>query len=429
MPKPTLHAEVPFGPRLTVRDWRLSNGLRLVLLRDRSAPVVSYQTWLGVGSGHETKGKTGLAHFFEHLMFNETKTVPHGEFDRRFEEVGAESNAATWTDWTCFYENLPSRDLPLAIELEADRLQNLVLKKKQIESEREVVMSERRDRIDDDVEGRAGELLWSTALPNHPYRHPTLGWMRDIRAFTIDDCRRFYRTWYAPNNVVLAVAGRFDERSLLESVSRAYGRMKPSRLPEPPDHRPVRRRKERRKELRMAVSAEKLHVAYPAPAFSDPDWVVLSVIGQHLFVSQSSRLHRELVMKRELANQVWGYLPPFALDSLYEIGVDLRPDVNGEEALAIIDQEIAALLQRGIGDDALERAKARLELGLFSSMESAGGKADLLGFYATLGLSPAGIFHRIDATKAVTEADVHRVAARVFDPKRRTVLFVRPESA
>ncbi len=427
MPKPTLHAELPFGPRLKVRDWRFRNGLRLLALRDTSAPVVSYQTWLGVGSGHEEKGKTGLAHFFEHLMFNETKTMPHGELDRRFEEVGAESNAATWTDWTCFYENLPSRELPLAITLEADRLQNLVLKEPQIESEREVVMSERRDRIDDDVEGRAGEVLWATALRNHPYRHPTLGWMRDIRNYTPDDCRRFYRTWYAPNNVTLAVAGKFKESDLLGAVGDAYGRMKRSTVPTR-THRSTRSRKEKRLEIQLPTSGEKLQVAYPAPPFSDPDWRVVSVIGQMLFSSASSRLHRDLVMERERANQVWGYLPPFALDSLYEVGADMRPGVRAEEALAAVDKEIERLSKR-VDEEALERAKARLELSAYCSMETAGGKTDLLGFYATLGLPPNGIFERIEATRAITAERVRHVLQRVFDPRRRTVLFVRPESA
>lgn len=428
MPKPRLHAELAFGPRLRVRDWRYRNGLRLLVLRDPSAPVVSYQTWLGVGSRHEEDGKTGLAHFFEHLMFNETSTTPQGELDKRFEEVGAESNAATWTDWTCYYENLPSRELDLAIELEADRLQNLVLKEPQIESEREVVMSERRDRIDDDVEGRAGELLWATALRNHPYRHPTLGWMRDIRRYTPDDCRAFYRTWYAPNNVTLAVAGKLDEKHLLDAVGDAYGAMKRSKLPSPVPHRSTRARKEKRKEVRLPTAGEKLHVAYPAPPFADPDWLVVQVIGQHLFSSSSSRAHRELVMEREIANHVWGYLPPFQLDSLYEIGVDLRPGELAEDALAILDAEIERLAE-GIDDTALQRAKARLELSAFSSMETAGGKADLLGFYATLGLAPNAIFDRIDATRNVTTDRVREVSSRVFDPRRRTVLLVRPEAS
>lgn len=418
--------EDPFGPRLRTRSWRFANGLRVVTLPDDSAPVVSYQTWLGVGSRHEEPGKTGLAHFFEHLMFGETKHAAHGEFDRRLEEVGAESNAATWTDWTCFYENLPARELPLAIELEADRLQNLVLDGPRVESEREVVMSERRDRIDDDVDGRAGESLWATAFKKHPYRHPTLGWMRDIRRLSVADCERFYRTWYAPNNAVIAIAGKFDEVDALRRIRDAYGAMRRSRLPAEPPLAEPRQRRERRKLLRLPASTQKLHIGYHAPAFTDPDWIALTVLSQHLVGAEASRLHQELVMDRELAQSVWGYLPPFALPSLFELGIDLRPGRDAGDALDALDAAIARVVAEGVEEDALQRAKARLELGLVSSMETAGGKGDLIGFYTTLGLRPGGIFDRIEATAATTSADLQRVARRWLDPRQRTVITVVP---
>ncbi len=416
----------PFGPRLRARSWRFGNGLRVVTLPDPSAPVVSYQTWLGVGSRHERKGKTGLAHFFEHLMFGGTARVPHGEFDRRLEEVGAESNAATWTDWTCFYENLPAHELPLAIELEADRLTNLVLDEPRVESEREVVMSERRDRIDDDVDGRAGEALWATALPRHPYGHPTLGWMRDIRRLSVADCEAFYRTWYVPSNVVLAIAGDFDEARVLRRIRDAYGKLRRSPRPTAPPTKGPGQRRERRKVLRMPASSQRLHIGYRAPAFGDPDWIALTVLSQHLVGGEASLLHEDLVMDRELARSVWGYLPPFALPSLYELGVDLRPGGDAQVALAALDRAIAEVVDHGVPPDALQRAKARLELGLISSMETASGKADLLGFYATLGLRPAGIFERIDATAAVGDEDLRRVATRWLDPRQRTVVTVVP---
>ncbi len=416
----------PFGPRLRARRWLFGNGLRVVTLPDDSAPVVSFQTWLGVGSRHERPGKTGLAHFFEHLMFGETTNLAHGEFDRRLEEVGAESNAATWTDWTCFYENLPARELPLAIELESDRLRHLVLDGPRVESEREVVMSERRDRIDDDVDGRAGEALWATAFKKHPYRHPTLGWMRDIRRLSVADCHAFYRTWYAPNNAILAIAGKFDEADTLRRIRDAYGSMRSSRLPAEPPLAEPRQRRERRKVLRLPASAQKLHLGYRAPAFTDPDWVVLTVLSQHLVGAEASRLHQELVMERELARSVWGYLPPFALPSLYELGIDLRPGHDASDALDALDAEITRVAEEGVDDDALQRAKARLELGLVSSMETAGGKADLVGFHTTLGLRPGAIFDRIEATAATTSADLRRVARRWLDPRQRTVITVMP---
>jgi zinc protease len=201
------------GPR--VLRYRLENGLTILLLRDRSAPVCAYYTWFSVGSRHEKEGKTGLAHLFEHLMFNETENYKAGEFDRKLEESGAESNAATWVDWTYYHEAVPKDRLPLAVKLEAERMARLVLREPQVKSEKEVVANERRYRVDDDVEGAANELLYKTAFTRHPYHWPTIGWMADIVGFSPEDCGRFYKTYYAPNNAVVVVVGDFVEERLL----------------------------------------------------------------------------------------------------------------------------------------------------------------------------------------------------------------------
>src|SRR5512139_2835914 len=202
---------VSFGPELSLARYWLGNGLDVLLCEDHSAPVVAYHTWYRVGSRHEREGKTGLAHLFEHLMFNETENLPAGEFDRKLEEAGAESNAATWLDWTHYNIAVPKEQLGLVVSLEAERMSHLVLRDPQVSSEKEVVANERRYRVDDDVEGTADEALYEHAFTRHPYRWPTIGWMEDIQGFTTEDCRRFYRTYYAPNNATLILVGDFDE--------------------------------------------------------------------------------------------------------------------------------------------------------------------------------------------------------------------------
>src|ERR1700728_2677663 len=192
-----------------LRRYELDNGLKVLLLADRSAPTCAYFTWYNVGSRHEKPGKTGLAHLFEHLMFNETESLRAGTFDKKLEENGAESNAATWVDWTYYHESVPKDRLPLVIKLESDRMHNLILRDAQVTSEKEVVANERRYRVDDDVEGAASELLYKTAFTRHPYQWPTIGWMEDIQAFTPEDCDAFYKTYYAPNNAVVVVVGDF----------------------------------------------------------------------------------------------------------------------------------------------------------------------------------------------------------------------------
>ena len=174
-----------------VQRYHLDNGLKILLLVDKSAPVVSYYTWFSVGSRHEKQGKTGLAHLFEHLMFNESGALKAGEFDRRMEEAGGETNAATWVDWTYYYESIPSASFPLVVKLESGRMAHLVLREPQVASEKEVVANERRFRVDDDVEGTANELLYKTAFTKHPYHWPTIGWMKDIQDFTPADCAAF----------------------------------------------------------------------------------------------------------------------------------------------------------------------------------------------------------------------------------------------
>ncbi len=185
-----------------VQRFRLGNGLRLLLLVDRTAPVVSYFTWFRVGSRHEKPGKTGLAHLFEHLMFNEAEGLKAGEFDRKLEENGAESNAATWLDWTYYYESLPRDRFALAVKLESQRMAKLVLREPQIVSEKEVVANERRMRVDDDIEG-----------------------------FTPDDCVAFYKTFYAPNNATIVVVGDVDTARLLRLVRQRYGAIPRQTMP------------------------------------------------------------------------------------------------------------------------------------------------------------------------------------------------------
>jgi zinc protease len=223
------HVEsVPFGPSLEVNRYRLENGLEVLHCAEHSAPIVAYHTWFRVGSRHEREGKTGLAHLFEHLMFNEIEGRKSGEFDRLLEEAGAESNASTWLDWTQYNISIPRDRLALVVGLEGERMSRLVLREPQVTSEKEVVANERRYRVDDDVEGSVSELLWATAYTRHAYRAPTIGWMADIEGFTTEDCAEFYRTYYAPNNATLVVVGDVSAARLLALVSAAYGDIAPA---------------------------------------------------------------------------------------------------------------------------------------------------------------------------------------------------------
>ena len=417
----TFLREQPFGEALRLRRFRLGNGLTVLTLVDRSAPTVSYHTWFRVGSRHERPGKTGLAHLFEHLMFNETRKHPPGDFDRLMEGAGAEANAATWTDWTYYYENAPKDALPLLIDLESDRMANLVLRTPQVSSEKEVVANERKQRVDDDVEGRALELLYQKAFRRHSYGWPTIGWMEDIRGFTVADCRAFYRAHYAPSNAILVIAGDFDESKALRKVQRHYGRLSgsrgaaPAKLPQEP-----LQRAERVFEIDAPTPTEKILLGYRAPSFSDPDTPALVVANEILFGGQSSRLYRLFCLDEELALSVRGSIAPFVEPGLFEIWIHLREGKSKADALALLDRELDALGASGPSQVELEKAINQLELSFLHSMETAGGKAEQIGFYETVLNDGAAVFDRLAAYRAVAPDDVSRVVARYLRPSRRT---------
>ncbi|MEI7894200.1 MAG: pitrilysin family protein [Myxococcales bacterium] len=417
------------GPSAFGNDWihryRLGNGLKVLVLVDRSAPIATYHTWFSVGSRHERPGKTGLAHFFEHLMFGPTENHAAGEFDRRLEENGAESNAATWVDWTFYHESLPSDRLDLAIELEAERMAKLVLQEPQVANEREVVANERRQRVEDDIEGAANELLYKTAFTTHPYRWPTIGWMEDIQSYSPDDCAAFYRTYYAPNNACVVVVGDVDEPSLIAKIHAAYSSIASSIVP-PEDTEPEpAQREDRDVSLTRPTATEKLLMAYHGPALGDVDHAVLTVLGEVLSGGRASRLHRRLVLQLEIATDVRVWTSTFSDPGLFEVYATARGEHTTAELLQVIDEELARVRSDVVTDDELARAKARLELSLLHSLDTVSGKAEQIGFYETVLGEPAAAFRRLDAYRRTTAAEIRKAARRHLTT--RTIVRVLPD--
>jgi zinc protease len=410
-----------------LRRYELDNGLKVLLLADRSAPTCAYFTWYNVGSRHEKPGKTGLAHLFEHLMFNETESLKAGEFDRKLEENGAESNAATWVDWTYYYEALPKDRLSLAVKLESERMARLVLREPQVKSEKEVVANERRYRVDDDVEGATNELLYKTAFMRHPYHWPTIGWMEDIQGFTPEDCERFYRTYYAPNNAVVVVVGDFNEASLLGLIQKAYGPIPRASippddaLPEPPQL------EERALTVTKPTATEKLVVGYHGPALGDADHVVLTVLNEVLFGGRASRLHRALVIDTETCIDVRGWVSTYRDTGLYEMYATARAGKTTQDILGIVDREIARTKEEVVSEDELARAKARLELSLLQSLETMSGKAEQIGFFETVLGEPGAAFRRLEGYRHASASDLRKAARRYLPDGARTIIRVLPE--
>jgi zinc protease len=424
----SLEAEGRIGRAQVARRWRLANGLGVIVVVDRAAPIVSYQTWYRVGSRHEEIGKTGLAHLFEHLMFAQTETLTPGEFDRVVERTGGESNAATWVDWTHYRLSLPAMDLALAVRLESERMSRLVLTPETIEPERDVVTNERRERVEDDVDGWLDEQLMATAFEVHPYRWPTIGWMADIRSVGLDDIRAFYRTWYAPNNATLVVVGDVDEPALLGMVREAYGALPAATLPAGPSVIEPPQDGERVLRATRPIASDRVLCGGKAVGQGHADWAALELLTTLLAGSPSSRLHRRLVIEKELASTVDVQLTPFAEPSLLRVAVTCARGHRAAEALAEIDSVIADLAERGAPDAEVQKAKNLTETDFWSALVDADGKAEALGHHETA----LGDFRSLNALgdrlAAVTPDDLRRVVRASLVPSARTIVIAEPEA-
>jgi zinc protease len=423
-----LDAECPVGRGVTARRFRLENGLGLIAAIDRRAPIVALQTWFRVGSRHERPGATGMAHLFEHLMFGQTQMMPPGDFDRLVERTGGESNAATWVDWTYYRLSLPARDLALGVRLEAERMQHLVLEPTPVESERDVVTNERRERVEDDVDGWLDEQLMAQAFTVHPYRWPTIGWMEDIRALSLADIRAFYRTWYAPNCATIVCVGDFEEQALLDLVAHHYAAIPPGDLP-PQQSGAIEPEQARERIVRAPkpIATDRLLVGYKAPGQDDPDWCVLEIIATLLAGCPSARLYRRLVIEKEVASSVDAQLTPFRDPSLLRLAVTAARGHSADEILGYIDQELARMREVPPLAAEVEKAKALAETDFWSALVDVDGRAEALGHYETA----LGDFRKVNTIAqrlaAVTADDVARCVRTYLRPERRTIVIATPE--
>jgi zinc protease len=302
------------------------------------------------------------------------------------------------------------------------------LREPQVESEKEVVMNERRYRVEDDVEGALSELLWSTAFDTHPYRWPTIGWMSDIESFDVDDCRAFYRTYYAPNNATLVIVGDVLVERALAKVQDAYGSYAPAPIPAPPSVVEPEQRAEKRLEVTKLTPTWKLNIGYHSPALGHPDHLPLSVLSEVLFGGRSSRLVKTLVRDLELASDVRASLSPLADPGLFEIFVSARDGVTAERLLEVVDAELDRVLVEPITLDELARATARIELGLLQGLSNNEGKASTIGFYEIVLGNPSAGFDRLAALSSVQISDLSAAARRYLRREARTVILVRPQA-
>ncbi|HEX3903645.1 MAG TPA: pitrilysin family protein [Polyangia bacterium] len=427
-PPPTEIARAPMGT-LTVSKWRLGNGLEVVLLPDPRATSVSYTTWFRVGSRNEdaAAGETGLAHLFEHLMFTQTKNAAANAFDNKMDAVGGSTNAMTYYDFTAYVDDIPPTEMNVAIALEADRMINLDLRKKQVETERDVVAEERLSSVEDSVDGILDEVMYGQAFKTHPYRWPVIGSMKDIKAITQERASAFYKKFYAPNNAVLVIAGKIDEAATLVAVAGAYGAIPPSKKLPRDDLRPERAPAgEVRTVLTRPVPADRLVIGFPAPALGASDRAAYEVLNELLAGGPSSRLNRALVVDRQWASSVHGDIAPTRDPGLYAIWIQMLKGHTAEEAERLVVAAAAELAAHPVGAAELGKASARMESQFWQQLGSSHGRAETVGAFEIA----AGDFRALLARGAeyarVTAADVQRAAAGYLATGARSVVIARP---
>ncbi len=412
--------------REDVRAATLANGMRVIVWPVRNIPNIALYNWVRAGSRNEAPGATGLAHFFEHMMFNGTSRHPPGEFDRLMEAEGGANNAFTSDDVTVYQDWFPAGALERVLDLESDRVAHLAFTPEVIESERGVVASERRLRVEDNNHGLLAEQVQATAFVAHPYRFPTIGWPADIQSWRLEDLQAFYRTHYAPNNLTLALAGDLDPEDAIALVRRFFAPI-PAQPP-PPPVRIVEPEQlcERRVLIRRKAQTPLLQCAYKAPAAADPRAPAVSLLLSALVEGDASRLHRILVEDRRLAIEVGGHWQEGFDPGLLWLSLVLPEGGDPEEARAALDAELAAVVADGITEAELERARNLATVGLWKKLAAIDGKAQLLAEYEVFHGDWSELFDAPARIEEVSTADLRAVAAEILDVRRRTLGVLIP---
>jgi zinc protease len=427
-----LHPAARAATRPTRLDYTmttLGNGMQVVMLEDHSTPIVHAEIWYHVGSKNEKAGRTGFAHLFEHMMFKGSKNVEPEGHPSWISSIGGQSNAYTTEDATVFWETVPAQYLPLVLWLEADRLATLRIEDDVFKTEREVVKEERRMRIDNQPYGRLNELIYDQAFTVHPYKHPTIGSMKDLEAASINDVRDFFRTYYVPNNATLVLVGDFSTKEAQDLVAKYLGRVPKSDRPVPRDiPKEPPQTKERRVKLEEAWPLPAVVVAHHITFDGDPDSYPLHIASKVLSDGQSSRIYRKLVYEKQIALAAFGGGNIIEDPNLFYAVAIVQPGHTTEEAIDALIAELDELRNEPITPAELQQAKNQFARDYIFSRESNKDKAMQLGHAAVIHNDIKTADGEFDIFMNITQADVQRVARKYFTPENRLVMTIMPKS-
>lgn len=417
-----------------VTDFTLDNGLQVLVIPDRRAPVVTHMVWYKAGSADEPPGKSGIAHYLEHLMFKGTKKVKKGEFSARIAAIGGQENAFTSYDYTAYFQRVSPEALEEMMTLEADRMENLVLRQEDILAERDVVNEERNQRTENNPGSLLREALNAALYQNHRYGIPIIGWQHEVNALTRDDAIAFYDKFYTPNNAILVVAGDVEPEAVKALAEKTYGKVKrraePGVRDRPKEPTP---RAARRVEMEDArVRTPSFQRQYLVPSYNndeDGEAEAFDVLSEIIGGGSTGRMYKALVVNDKIASNAGAWYQGGALDST-EFGFWGSPRAGKtlEEVEAATDKVIEKLIADGVTQEEVERAQKRLIRSAVFARDSQSTLARIYGGSLTLGSTLKDIAEWPDKISAVTVDDVNKTARKFLKLKRSVTGYLKPEA-
>lgn len=413
--------------QFSVVKYNLANGLTVILHADNSLPLVSYHTWYKVGSRDEYAGVTGAAHMLEHMMFKGSKRFPGNDYDRILHENGITNNAFTSYDYTGFYQSLPSSKLDLMMQLEVDRMANLLLREEDLKTEKEVVKEERRWRVDNNPVMALFELTMSTVFKTHSYKNPVIGTMEDITNFNVATLRKFYETYYVPNNAVLVIAGDIRIAEVKKMIEKYYGGLVKRDLPARDVKKETTQTVQYNAKIKKDVNANSFNLVFQSVPQGHPDSYALDLICTMLGSGSSSRLYKRLIYSKELATGVDCSHYNLKDQGVLNIHVSLKPGIDIEDPLNLVYNEVYMFRNFLVKDAELEKAKTLAIKSHVDSLRTLDNKARLLAAAEISTGSYETLFTDVEKLQSVTLADIKTVASKYLNQYQRSIISLSPK--
>jgi len=424
----TASAQSAHSINVNLKETRLANGLRVITVEDHGAPVIALDITYNVGSRNERPGRTGFAHLFEHMMFKGSENVGTGEHFYLIFNNGGNMNGTTNEDRTTYFEALPANQLDLALYLEADRMRSLVINKANLDNQRNAVQEERRLGVDNQPYGQSGEVQQGLIYDNFAYKHTVIGSMEDLNAATVEDVAAFFKTYYAPNNAVLALVGDFKTADALKRIKQYFEPIPRQPDPAAVDMTEPEQKAERRASVDDALARlAQVDLAFKAVPGNTSDFYALQVLSAALQGGQSSRLYQALVKDKQLVTNVGGFMDEKRGTGALYTSATLRQGVKPADVEVAIYDEIERLKKDGIADWELQKAKNTTRRNFINNMQSSLSRALNISVWTVYYNDPNLINTRLDKVMAVTKEDVQRVANKYLAATNRTVVITIPK--